>query len=139
LTSRGMRLTRNFTVRATPRTATFRGEARVHLCCLQGPVLARETPGYRVRPAGEQDIIACNTLAERVHGHHRSAELRGAVSQGTAAVVERAGRITCYATQIAFFGHACTETTDDIKALISASKEFEASAGRDERRDFRRD
>ena len=99
-------------------------EVREHLCCLQGPVPVRETPGYRVRPAGEQDIVACNALAVRVHGHHRDAELRAAVSHGTAAVVERAGCITGYSTQIAYFGHACGETTDDIKALISASKEF---------------
>jgi GNAT superfamily N-acetyltransferase len=25
-------------------------EVREHLCCLQGPALIRETPGYRVRP-----------------------------------------------------------------------------------------
>lgn len=99
-------------------------EVREHLCCLQGPALVRETPGYRVRPAGEHDVVACNSLAERVHGHHRGAELCAAVSHGTAAVVERAGHITGYATQIAFFGHACGETTDDIKALISASKDF---------------
>ena len=99
-------------------------EVREHLCCLQGPVLGRETPGYRVRPAGEQDIAACNALAERVHGYHRGAELLAAVSQGTASVVEREGRITGYATQIAFFGHACAETTDDLQALIAASREF---------------
>jgi predicted N-acetyltransferase YhbS len=99
-------------------------EVREHLCCLQGPAIVRETPGYDVRPAAERDIVACNTLAERVHGHHRGAELRAAVSQGTAAVVEREGCITGYATQIAFFGHACAATTDDLKALISASREF---------------
>jgi hypothetical protein len=38
--------------------------------------------------------------------------------------VERAGRITGYATPIAFFGHAVAETTDDLMALIGAADSF---------------
>ena len=73
----------------------------------------------------EDDHAACNAFAMRVHGHHRGEELRDAIQQGVATVVERDGRITGYASQIAFFGHAAAETADDLKALISASTSFE--------------
>jgi hypothetical protein len=39
-------------------------------------------------------------------------------------VVERGGRITGYASQVAFFGHAVGETNDDLKALIGAAEAF---------------
>jgi predicted N-acetyltransferase YhbS len=103
-------------------------EVREHLSCMQGPAIDRQLAGYAVRVAGPQDIATCDALALRVHGHHRSGELQEAVSHRSATVVERAGRITAYTTQIAFFGHAVAETTDDLKALIAASKSF-AGAG----------
>ena len=59
-----------------------------------------------------------------MHGHERGGDLREAIGHGTAAVVERAGRITGYTTQIAFFGHAVGESNDDIQALIGAAKSF---------------
>jgi predicted N-acetyltransferase YhbS len=100
-------------------------EVREHLSCIQGPGIEKRMAGYSVRRAAEDDVKACNALAMRVHGHHRGEELRDAIQQGVATVVERAGRITGYASQIAFFGHASAETTDDLKALISASTSFE--------------
>jgi GNAT superfamily N-acetyltransferase len=99
-------------------------DIRQQLCCLQGPAVGGDITGYRVRQACEQDLAACNALAERIHGHHRGAALRDAISRGTASVVVRSGRITGYASQIGFFGHANAETTDDIKALITATKSY---------------
>lgn len=99
-------------------------EVREHLSCMQGPAVRQRLAGYHVRVAGPQDIAACNALALRVHGHHRGGELHQAVTNGTASVVARDGRITGYATQIAFFGHAVAETTEDLKALIAASQSF---------------
>jgi predicted N-acetyltransferase YhbS len=100
-------------------------EVREHLSCVQGPGINKRMPGYSVRRALEDDVKGCNALTVRVHGHHRGDELRDAIQQGVATVVERAGRITGYASQIAFFGHAAAETTDDLKALISANTSFE--------------
>jgi GNAT superfamily N-acetyltransferase len=100
-------------------------DVREHLSCMQGPGLNETVAGYNVRSAVEGDIEACNRLCIRVHGHSRGGELRDATGQGVATVVERAGRITGYATQIAFFAHAAAETNDDLKALISAAKSFE--------------
>jgi predicted N-acetyltransferase YhbS len=100
-------------------------EVREHLSCVQGPGLDERMPGYAVRRAVEDDLNDCNALAMRVHGHHRGGELQDAIQQGVATVAERAGRITGYASQVAFFGHAVAETTDDLKALISATPSFE--------------
>ena len=47
--------------------------------------------------------------------------MAGAVDQGGAQVVERQGRITGYATAIAYFGHAVAETNGDLMALIAAA------------------
>ena len=92
---------------------------------LQGAPLGIGVPGCIVRRAEAADADACDELCRAVHGHERGGDLRDAISQGAAAVVERAGRITGYATQIAFFGHAVGETNDDLKALIAAAPSFE--------------
>ena len=39
-------------------------------------------------------------------------------------LVEHDGRISGYATLIAFFGHAVGETNEDLKALIGSASEF---------------
>lgn len=96
-------------------------EARELLACLQGPPIGRQIPGYPVRQATEADMPACNALCSSVHGHDRAGELADAVAQGQARLVERAGRVTGYATAIAFFGHAVGETDGDIQALIAAA------------------
>jgi GNAT superfamily N-acetyltransferase len=91
---------------------------------LQGQPPRVEIAGCRVRPATEADADACNRLCREVHGHDRAGELRDAIAQKTASVVERAGRITGYTTQIAFFGHAVAVSNDDLKALVAASPSF---------------
>ncbi len=100
-------------------------DPREHLSCMQGAPINETIAGYAVRAAAERDIEACNRLCLRVHGHHRGGELRDAVKSGAATVVERAGRITGYTTQIAFFAHTVGETNDDVQALIAAAKSFE--------------
>jgi hypothetical protein len=62
-----------------------------------------------------------------VHGHDRSGELRDAVTRGSAVVVERSGRVTGYATQIGWGGHAVGESNEDLKALITAAPAFTGS------------
>ncbi len=99
-------------------------DVREHISCMQGPAMQQAIDGYAVRTARDADVAACDALCQRVHGHHRHGELRDAVSQGVAHVVERGGRITAYDTGIAFFSHAVGETTDDVKALISAATSF---------------
>jgi ribosomal protein S18 acetylase RimI-like enzyme len=93
---------------------------REPLAHLVGPPLHASYPGYAVRPATSDDHVACDALCHRVHGHTRSGELTRAIDQGTARVVERAGRITGYLTVPASNGHGVTETTHDLQALIAA-------------------
>jgi len=91
---------------------------------MQGDPLALQIPGYEVRAASAADLDACNALCVRVHGHDRGGELRDALAQGAAQVVERGGRITGYTTGIAFFAHSVAETNDDLHALIGAAEAF---------------
>jgi GNAT superfamily N-acetyltransferase len=99
-------------------------DVREPLSNLQGPAIGQEIPGYDVRPATKEDLVACNELALRVHGHDRGSELLGAIGQGIANVVEHDGRITGYATGVGFFGHVVGETNEDLKALIGAAPGF---------------
>jgi GNAT superfamily N-acetyltransferase len=99
-------------------------DVREHLSCMQGPAIGQAIEGYTVRAAMEGDLDACNALCTTVHGFRRGGELRDAIAQGVASVVERDGRITGYTTQIAFFAHAAAETNDDLQALIAAAPAF---------------
>jgi predicted N-acetyltransferase YhbS len=94
--------------------------AREPLAVLQGQALA----AGGARAAREADLAAANALCRRVHGHDRAQELLQAVRQGLASVVERDARLTGYATEIGFFGHAVGETTADLMALIGAARSF---------------
>ncbi|CAN97279.1 MULTISPECIES: GNAT family N-acetyltransferase [Sorangium] len=98
--------------------------AREPLSIMQGAPLAVQMPGYSVRPATERDLDACNRVCVQVHGHDRRGELLDAIKQGTATIAEYGGRITGYATPVAFFGHAVGETNDALKALIGAASAF---------------
>jgi GNAT superfamily N-acetyltransferase len=101
-------------------------ESREALSKIDGSPLGIKFPGYEVRAAAESDVAKCNALCERIHGHHRDGEVRNAITQGTARVVEHLGEITAYATDIAFFGHAVAETNQGLKALIGAASAFPA-------------
>src|SRR5439155_15126640 len=94
------------------------------LSTMQGPPLGLQIPGCSVRPATAADLAACNDLCFQVHGLHRGGELHDAIKHGSATVVERGGRLTGYATAVAFFGHAVAATNDDLKALIATAPAF---------------
>lgn len=102
-------------------------DVREPLANLQGQPLGLTIPGRTVRPATEADLAACNQLCYRIHGHDRAGELKGAVGQGTATLVECDGRVSGYASEIGFFGHAVGENNEDIKALIGAATAFTGS------------
>jgi GNAT superfamily N-acetyltransferase len=99
-------------------------EVREPLACMQGRTQQRSIPGCPIRPAHPQDLDACCALSRRVHGFDRSRELAEAITQGTAIVAERETRITGYASELAFFGHAVAETNLDLKALIASVDSF---------------
>ena len=97
---------------------------REPLVNIQGAPLKLQIAGHAVRAAKESDVEGCADLCRRVHGHDRSGELRDAIGQGSARVVEHDGRISGYATDIGFFGHAACESNTDLKALIGAAPAF---------------
>ena len=99
-------------------------DVREPLSVFQGPAIKKADDGYTIRPAQLSDVEACNQVALRVHGHHRGGELADAIQQGTATVVEHLGRITGYASALAFYGHAVAETNPDLQALIGAADSF---------------
>ena len=121
----GVRLLQSgFHTRSLSLYAKLGYEVREHLACMQGKPLGISIEAHVVRPAAEADLEDCNRLCREVHGHDRGGELRDAIAQGSATVVEHDGRITGYATIIGFFGHAVGKTNKDVKALIGAAKEF---------------
>ncbi|MGA8937856.1 MAG: GNAT family N-acetyltransferase, partial [Acidobacteriaceae bacterium] len=97
------------------------------LSCMQGRTSTRSIPGCTVRPAQPSDLDACNALAYRVHGFNRGTELAQAIQQGTAKVVEREGRISAFASDLALFGYATAETNLDLQALIASMESFGGS------------
>jgi predicted N-acetyltransferase YhbS len=99
-------------------------DIREPLSCMQGRTAQRNIPGCAVRAATAADLDACNALSRQTHGFDRGAELAQAIQQGTATVVERSGRITGYASDLAFFGHATAETNPDLQALIASAESF---------------
>ncbi len=99
-------------------------QPRESLACMQGPRLEVNVRGHRVRPARPGDLEACDRVCIAVHGHHRHGEVSDAIEQGTARVVEHEGRVTGYATGLAFFAHAVGETNLGLMALIGAASEF---------------
>lgn len=99
-------------------------DPREPLSCMQGAPLGITIPGHSVRAATPADLAACSELCLRVHGHTREGEVRDAVAQGMVTVVEHGGRITGYATGVAFFAHAVGESNTDLKALIGAAPMF---------------
>lgn len=74
-----------------------------------------------VRAATVDDLTVCNQLCVDAHGFARESELRLAIEQGVATVVEHTGRIAGYATGIGLRGHAVADATDDLKALIGSA------------------
>lgn len=99
-------------------------DVREPLACLQGRCREQQVPSCMVRAAEPADLEACNALSRNVHGFDRGVELAQAIEQNSARVVERAGRITGYATALAFFGHATAETNLDLQALIASAESF---------------
>lgn len=99
-------------------------QVRDLLACMQGVPPGGGVAGYRVRPATAVDADGCAAVCRRVHGHDRTGELRDAIEQGTALVVEHDGRISGYASDLAFFSHAVGESNEDLKALIMAADAY---------------
>ncbi len=99
-------------------------QVRAPIACMQGAPLGISMTGRSVRSATRDDLEVCNQVCRTVHGHDRAGETLDAIRAGIATVVEYNGRVTGYATAMAFLGHAVGETADDVKALVGAAPAF---------------
>jgi predicted N-acetyltransferase YhbS len=125
---RGVRLVQaGYHSRSLSLYATLGFAAREPLVTLSGGPLDETIDGCVTRPAAAHDIDACDALCVKVHGHVRGGELREAVAQGVATVVERNGGITGYSTGMGLFSHAVAETNDDLAALIAAARSIDGT------------
>ncbi len=99
-------------------------DVREPLSCVQGSPRTRSIPGCDVRPAAPADLDACNRLSMQIHGFDRGADLAMSIQHGVARVVERGGRITGYASDLSFFGHATCESNQDLQALLASADTY---------------
>ncbi|BBX42980.1 GNAT family N-acetyltransferase [Mycobacterium simiae] len=99
-------------------------KTREPLAAMQGEPVLQQFDGFEVRGAQLTDLAECDKLCLQVHGHDRSGEVRDAISQGSAKVVERDGRITGYTTDVGFTGHSVAVSNDDLIALIASADKF---------------
>ncbi|MBV9444026.1 MAG: GNAT family N-acetyltransferase [Acidobacteriaceae bacterium] len=98
-------------------------DIREPLALMQG-LISASVDGCVVRTATLSDVESCDRLCKRVHGHDRHYELLDGIEAGRSIVVERSGRITGYASQLAFFGYAVAESNLDMQALIGSNRPF---------------
>jgi GNAT superfamily N-acetyltransferase len=64
------------------------------------------------------DISMCNELCRSAYGFSRDMELRQAIDQGVAFMIEQDGAVTGYAAGIGILCHAVAKSKEDLKALI---------------------
>jgi L-amino acid N-acyltransferase YncA len=95
-------------------------DIREPLSCVQGTPRTRTIAGCEVRPAISSDLDSCNALSVQIHGFDRGADLAHAIHTSTARVVQRGGRISGYASDLAFFGHATCQSNQDLQALLAS-------------------
>ena len=104
-------------------------DVREPLVLVGGAPIAASTkdnePDRLVRLAGSGDLAECNQLCASIHGFERQFELSEAIHQQVTTVVERRGKIVGYAAGVGFMGHSVSETTEDLKALISSATSFQ--------------
>jgi predicted N-acetyltransferase YhbS len=95
---------------------------REPLSVFQGDVPARSLPGLAVRSAEVEDVIQCDELGTRVHGHARDRELRAAIGAGTARVVEGVDGIRGCVTGFGYGWHAVADSNEDLVALVCSAE-----------------
>jgi GNAT superfamily N-acetyltransferase len=117
----GVRLVQEaYNVQALALYASLGFEVKEPLVRVTGRPRGRPDPGVEVRPLGVDDLDECARLSQRVHGFHRSVDLRDALRAFRPLAVVRDGRITA-CTYVLFAGTLAwgvAETEDDMRALL---------------------
>jgi GNAT superfamily N-acetyltransferase len=121
--ARGIRLLQDsFNMQSLALYASLGFDVKEPAVVMGGRPRSAQAPGTDVRPLEESDLETCESLCRRVHGFERTNELRDALRAPvfSPVVAVRDGRITGWATTLAFFPAACAvaETENDMRALI---------------------
>jgi predicted N-acetyltransferase YhbS len=69
----------------------------------------------------EKDVLKCNDLCMQAHGFTREGELRQAVSQEVALLIEQGDKIQAYSAGMGLFGHSVATSNEYLKVLIAGS------------------
>jgi predicted N-acetyltransferase YhbS len=91
---------------------------REPLFLMQGQPLKDDTNRSARLVLDDNDISLCNELCKSAYGFSRGMELRQAVDQGVAFMIEQDGAVTGYAAGIGILCHAVAKSNEDLKALI---------------------
>jgi predicted N-acetyltransferase YhbS len=97
---------------------SFGFEAKELAVVLSGKPKSPPDPAVEVRLLNHSDLEACAALCQKVYGFLRTGELIEALDYFSPLAVFRSGRLTAYASAVAFFGHGVAETEADLQALI---------------------
>lgn len=119
--ARGVRLLQDaFNAKSMALYAALGFRVREPVAVMTGQPRGPMPAGARVRPMTPADLAAADTLARRVHGYARGAELRSALARGTPVVLDRGGRVAGYMTMpgLWLLNHAVAESQADLMALI---------------------
>ena len=93
---------------------------REPLFLVQGQPPLKGDNNRRVRLVmDDNDISICNALCKSAYGFSRDMELRQAVDQGAAFMIEQDGAVTGYGAGMGILCHAVAKSDEDLKALIS--------------------
>ena len=88
---------------------------REPLFLMQGPPLKSGNNRSVRLVLDDNDISLCNELCKSTYGFSRDMELRQAIDQGVAFMVEQNGAVTGYAAGIGILCHAVAESNEDLR------------------------
>jgi Acetyltransferase (GNAT) domain len=92
---------------------------REPLFLIQGQPLKDDNNRSARQVLDDNDISMCNELCKSAYGFSRDLELRQAVDQGVAFMIEQDGAVIGYAAGIGILCHAVAKSNDDLKTLIA--------------------
>ncbi len=112
-----------FNVRSVPLYASMGFEVKEPLLVMRGTCRSGPLPSYVTRPLVADDLANCATLADKVYGAERTAELRNAINLFKPFVVETDGRVRGYLSSATLWlaNHGIAETESDLRALIAGA------------------
>ena len=121
----GIRLTQDaYNVLAMSLYAALGFEIKEPLVMLKGKPKSRSRRDTKVRPLTSDDLDACASLCQSIHGFHRTRELQDAVRFSACFGVVRDGRLVAYTYSYTakseewILAHGVAETDEDMQALL---------------------